>query len=139
MRVTAGGVSAVSDRGFLVTNSGHDYFINDGSTAGDEYTTAIGNDLNSGKTPDAPMASLAALVRAYALGPGDTVHIDTGTYTLLSDVVLAQGDSGDADASGHRLTFQGRPEQATSQRWIGAMSTATISTSPARTMSRSRT
>jgi Ca2+-binding RTX toxin-like protein len=107
VRVTAGGVSAVSERGFLVTNSGHDYFINDASTTGDEYTTAIGNDLNSGKTPDAPMASLAALVRAYTLGPGDTVHIDTGSYKLLSDVVLGQGDSGEADASGHRLTFQG--------------------------------
>ncbi|MBC9882178.1 LEPR-XLL domain-containing protein, partial [Bradyrhizobium sp. INPA01-394B] len=107
VRVTAGGVSAVSEHGFLVANSGHDYFINDGSTVGDEYTSAVGNDLNSGKTPDAPMASLAALVRAYALGPGDTVHIDTGSYKLLSDVVLGQGDSGDADAVGHRLTFQG--------------------------------
>ena len=67
VRVTVGGVSGVSNQGFIVTNAGHDYFINDNSTVGDEYTSAVGSDLNSGKTPDAPMASLAALVRAYNL------------------------------------------------------------------------
>ena len=107
VRVTANGVSSVSNQGFTVANAGHDYFINDNSTIGDEYTSAVGNDLNSGKTPDAPMASLAALVRAYTLGPGDIVHIDTGSYTLLTDVTLDQTDSGTGTGAGQTLTFQG--------------------------------
>ena len=107
IRVTAAGVVGTSNTPFLVAPAGHDYYINDASTVGDEYTIAVGNDLNSGKTADAPMASVAALVRAYNLGAGDIVHIDTGNYTLLSDVVLSQTDSGDANVDGHRLTFQG--------------------------------
>ncbi len=66
----------------LLANGGTSYYVNDGSTAGDQYTTAVGNDANSGKSPDQPMASLGALLRAYTLTAGDTVYIDTGSYTL---------------------------------------------------------
>src|SRR5690606_41292493 len=43
-----------SDQGFLIANAGTAYYVNDGSLAGDEYTTAVGDNANSGKTPDAP-------------------------------------------------------------------------------------
>ena len=70
----------------MIAPAGHTYYINDGSKTGDVYTTAVGSDANSGKTPDAPMASLASLLSFYHLQPGDTVYIDSGTYNLSSDL-----------------------------------------------------
>ena len=52
----------VSKQPFLVANNGPDYYVNDGSISGDVYTTAPGNNANSGKTPNAPMASFHATV-----------------------------------------------------------------------------
>jgi hypothetical protein len=101
--VTVNGVSAQS-QSFLVANAGNDYYINGASTADAQYASAAGNDLNSGKTPNAPMADLAALLRAYTLLPGDVVFIDSGSYTLLTDALLGPADSG---ASGDPITFQG--------------------------------
>ena len=40
---------------FLLANGGNSFYINDASTAGDQYTTAVGNDANSGKSPDQPL------------------------------------------------------------------------------------
>ena len=79
---------------FLITNSGHDYYVNDNSKAGDVYTTAVGNNANSGKSPDQPVASLPALLTAYSFGPGDVIHVDTGTYDLITNVRLLPSDSG---------------------------------------------
>jgi hypothetical protein len=84
----------VSSGPFLITNNGHEYYINDNSQTGDVLTTTVGNNANSGKGPDQPMANLAALVAAYSLGAGDTVHVDTGTYSLLRTVVLTAQHSG---------------------------------------------
>ena len=97
VRVTSDGVSGVSGA-FLLANGGTSYYVNDGSTVGDQYTTAVGNDANSGKSPDQPMASLGALLRAYTLRPGDTVYVDTGNYTLPTDLTLGVSSSGTAAA-----------------------------------------
>jgi hypothetical protein len=97
MRVTAttgSKPSYVSAGDFLVAPSGHHYYINDGTTAGDQYATAVGNDSNSGKTPDQPMATLSALLAAYTLQPGDIVYVDNGTYNLIRNVVLGPQQSG---------------------------------------------
>jgi len=60
---------ATTPETFLVANSGHDYYVNDQFTAGDVFTTAVGNNANSGKSPDQPVASLPALLTAYTFGP----------------------------------------------------------------------
>ncbi len=80
--------SGLSQQQFLIANNGDNYYINPGATTGAVYTTAPGNDANSGKDPADPMATLAALLQAYPLGPGDTVYVDTGDYTLLRNVDL---------------------------------------------------
>ena len=103
VKVTVKGVSAQSQN-FLVTNAGNDYYINGDFTANAQYTSAVGNDLNSGKSPSAPMADLGALLRAYTLEPGDVVFVDSGSYTLLTDLTLGAADSG---APGNPVTFQG--------------------------------
>lgn len=52
-------------------------YVNDNSTSNDIYTTAIGNDTNSG-TPSAPYLTIQAAVDAAS--DGDTVYVDAGYY-----------------------------------------------------------
>ncbi len=87
-------VTDVSDRPFQIANAGTAYYVNDGSTAGDEFTTAVGDNANDGKTAATPMASLAALLRAYDLDAGDVIHVDTGVYSLATNILLESQDSG---------------------------------------------
>ncbi len=65
---------------FAVSARIHDYYVNDSSTAGDQYTTAVGDDANDGLTPATPKASIQGILAAYTLGAGDTILVDTGTY-----------------------------------------------------------
>ena len=109
VRVTHGnGVAArsdVSDRGFLIARAGQAFFVDDGADLGDVWTPgAVGDDLNHGMSADAPMASLEALLAAYDLRPGDVVHVDSGDYTLLRDLVVATSDGG---AEGAPVTILG--------------------------------
>ncbi|MFZ5919182.1 MAG: right-handed parallel beta-helix repeat-containing protein, partial [Chloroflexota bacterium] len=90
-------VSDVSDEGFLIANGGAHYYVNlanDADFSDNETTTAAGDNEASGKTADAPMASLAALLRAYDLDAGDIIHVDTGSYSLATNIVLEAQDSG---------------------------------------------
>jgi len=59
-----------------------------------EYTTAPGDNRNSGTDPAAPMASLRALLAAYDLQPGDTVWIDTGRYEMVATAEITAADAG---------------------------------------------
>ncbi len=97
IRVTANVASSpkdVSDEPFLITNSGTSFYVNDASTAGDEFTSATGDNLNSGKQPNRPMSSLRALLAVYDLDAGDVVQIDTGLYRLIANAVIGPEDSG---------------------------------------------
>jgi hypothetical protein len=87
-------VDDVSDTAFQIANAGAAYYVNDAATPGDEYTTAVGDNANDGKTPSTPMASLAALLRAYDLDAGDVIYVDTGVYNLATNIVLGAEDSG---------------------------------------------
>lgn len=84
----------VSDAPFSIAPAGNTFYVNDASLAGDEYATAIGNNANDGRDPSRPMASLAGLLAAYDLEPGDIVYVDTGVYTLPRNVRLEAQDSG---------------------------------------------
>ncbi|MCC6640239.1 MAG: right-handed parallel beta-helix repeat-containing protein, partial [Deltaproteobacteria bacterium] len=84
----------VSDAPFSIAPAGSTFYVNDASTAGDEYTTATGDNANDGRAPSRPMASLAGLLAAYDLDPGDTVYVDTGIYSLPRNVRLEVQDSG---------------------------------------------
>ena len=83
-----------SQHAFLIAGNGSEYFINDGESTSDAYTTALGHDRHSGKSPAQPMASLAAPLDAYDLDPGDTIYVDTGSYELLRNVQLTADDEG---------------------------------------------
>ena len=83
-----------SDNGFLVAHGGTLFYVNDRNWAGDLYTTALGDDLNSGRMPQSPMRSLKALLDAYDLDPGDTVYVDNGSYTSRVNLVIGEADAG---------------------------------------------
>jgi len=84
------------------------YFVNDGATADDEFTTAIGDDLNDGKSPAAPKASVQSVIDEYDLEPGDTVFVDSGSYILTTNIVVGSDDGGSADGRVHFLGVKGK-------------------------------
>ncbi|HHM12371.1 MAG TPA: hypothetical protein ENJ16_02380, partial [Planctomycetaceae bacterium] len=99
------GAEGVSDRPFAIVPSTPEFYVNDADTTGDEFTTAPGDNRNTGKSPDQPMASIRALFSAYDLGPGDVVFIDTGVYPQRRSLVISSSDAG--------VTLQGALEHET--------------------------
>ncbi len=90
----SGGIIDESDSSFRITHAGTQYYVNDNSLTGDVLTTAIGNNSASGKSPDQPMASLAALLTSYNFGPGDVIYIDSGVHRLNRTLTLNSSFSG---------------------------------------------
>ena len=79
---------------FTVSGKITSYYVNDGSTTGDVYTTAPGSDSNDGLTPATPKATIQALLNEYALGAGDIIYVDTGTYDVTTTISLGVANSG---------------------------------------------
>ncbi|MEX0330671.1 MAG: right-handed parallel beta-helix repeat-containing protein [Puniceicoccaceae bacterium] len=79
---------------FLIANSGNRYYVNDDSLDNDVFRTAVGNNANSGKDPGSPMRNLEALLTVYSPGQGDTIFVDSGTYTLSRNLVVTAEQSG---------------------------------------------
>lgn len=95
------GVAGVMLAGAM-TGSAALYYVNDGyDPVNDVYTTAGGNDVNSGTAPDAPKLTIAGIL-TNTFAPGDIIYIDTGTYA--ANVVLGATVVG---AAGNRIVFQG--------------------------------
>ena len=78
------------------------YYVNDAyDPVNDVYTTAGGNNDNTGTTPGSPKATLGNLIGTVSLAAGDVVYIDTGTYapTVISNTVVG--------TAGNPILFQG--------------------------------
>ena len=66
-----------------LTGLSKNYYVNDNSTTGDVYCTAIGASGNTGLTKGSPKQTITqinALTGGSALANGDTVFVDAGTY-----------------------------------------------------------
>ncbi len=81
-------IETASRENFAIPAASSNYYINDGSLAGDQWSTAVGSNRNTGTTAGDPVANLIPLLSEYALGPGTTVHIDTGNYVEVRNVVI---------------------------------------------------
>lgn len=80
---------------------GATYYVDDGVTNGNVYTTAPGNDANPGTSPATPMRTLTNLLHNVGLLPGDVVYIDTGVYPSYTVTVTNSGSMGSP------IVFQG--------------------------------
>ncbi|MEW6157227.1 MAG: right-handed parallel beta-helix repeat-containing protein, partial [Verrucomicrobiota bacterium] len=93
IRITRGAISDTSGL-FEITAPIAVYYVNDGAVAIGDWTTAPGNNANSGVSPDAPKASIRALLEAYELGLGDTIRVDAGVYALSANILITAADAG---------------------------------------------
>lgn len=63
-----------------------DYYVNDNSTTGDVYCSAVGDIANSGLSSSSPLPSLSDVISIYGpsgtglIAAGDNFYIDAGTY-----------------------------------------------------------
>ncbi|MBI4179264.1 right-handed parallel beta-helix repeat-containing protein [bacterium] len=55
------------------------WYVNDTSTTGDSFTSAVGSDANSGVKPNAPLRKIQTAVNFASAG--DTIFVDAGTYS----------------------------------------------------------
>ena len=80
---------------FVVRNgSSLEFYVNDASTDGDVFCSAPGSPEAHGLTPSHPMDTLGSVITRYDIEPGDTVHIDAGSYFVLNTTVIGPWDSG---------------------------------------------
>jgi parallel beta-helix repeat protein len=110
VRATSNQDAAVSDQSpknfQMRVNGPVVFYVNNGSTANDEWCTAPGNDANDGASPATPKATVQALLATYDLEPTDVVRIDTGTYNLTEPIVVDAPDGGSSSAP---VTFEASP------------------------------
>ena len=88
----------------------HDYYVNDASTANDQYCSAVGNDANDGLSPAHPKRTLHAVVASYDLGPGDTIWVDTGIYVFASSGLVVGADDGGEEGAPMRIIGSPHPD-----------------------------
>jgi hypothetical protein len=77
---------AVFDRStepFTVPENGSNYYVNDASTANDQYTTAAGSNRNDGKLPSQPLPNIDNVLRQYSLTSGSVIYVDPGSYPMI--------------------------------------------------------
>ena len=79
---------AIVDHNPIVANT---FYVNDSSTTDDVYTTAVGDNRNTGLTADAPKVVVRPLVLSYAMNTGDIVRVDTGDYVHAVNLNLSCG------------------------------------------------
>lgn len=60
-------------------------YVNDGSTVGDGYTSAVGNDITGSGSQSSPYATIAKAMSVIATG---TIYVDAGTYPLSAPVTI---------------------------------------------------
>ena len=98
-----------------VAYSGPSWYVNDTSTSGDSYTSAIGDDTTGAGSAGAPYATITkALLMAKS---GDTIYVDPGAYTApvvidTDNLTLVGADNSlaviDVGASGDGISATGR-------------------------------
>ena len=105
-------VTDVSDAAFEVAAPTNAYYVNiagDVDFTDNEYTTAAGDAGNSGISAASPLASVQAVLSTYDLEPGDVIYVDTGSYSVTTNIFIGAGDSGvriqGPVQSGHRASL----------------------------------
>jgi len=67
------------------------YYVNDGNTTNDVWTSVVGSDANSGLATNLPKRTITNLVATYNLTAGDVLYVDTGVYSNYTVVITNAG------------------------------------------------
>lgn len=94
------------------------WYVNDNSTTGDVYCTAIGSNTNNGNSPATPKLTLGAAITAAS--PGDTIFIDTGTYSGTGNINLtvAKANLTFTGAGSLKTVFDNNLASANTNYWL---------------------
>lgn len=105
---------------FVLRNAGTiSYYVNDGTTNGDVFCTAVGDDKNDGLTPGTPKATVQAILAAYELEPEDIVWVDAGLYEEGDYPIVIDGR--DSGWSNRYVTIQGSTNPVARTVWQAPM------------------
>jgi hypothetical protein len=83
------------------------YYVNDNSTVGDIYCTAVGSSSNSGTSASTPKRNLRDIwsLTGGVFGSGDIIYVDAGTYARAGSNSISDESKFDIVSAG--LTVQG--------------------------------
>jgi hypothetical protein len=110
-----------TDKLFALHNTNIYFYVNDGSTSGDVYSTAIGSSTNTGLSPDQPLDDVRRVLERWDLEPGDVVYVDTGTYTIDSPIYVDRFDAGiRTNDPAYAVTIRGSTNEAAGGSIINA-------------------
>ncbi|MEQ1825678.1 MAG: right-handed parallel beta-helix repeat-containing protein [Pirellula sp.] len=107
---------------FSVPENTEDFYVNDGQTVSDEYTSAIGDNRNTGKHAGAPKPYPNNVLRTYTVGTGNSMYVDSGNYNLLYPLVISSNNGGDDSA----FTLQGAMGGITSFTHANSLTNAPV-------------
>ena len=94
------------------------FFVNDNSTAGDLYCSAIGNNSNSGTSPLDPVESLSYVLNTIGISDGDVIVIDTGVYFETDANLNLFNNNITINGAGSSLTiFDNNQSSSDANRW----------------------
>lgn len=94
------------------------FFVNDNSTAGDLYCSAIGNNSNSGISPLDPVESLSYVLNTIGISDGDVIVIDTGVYFETDANLNLSNNNITINGAGSSLTiFDNNQSSSDANRW----------------------
>ena len=94
------------------------FFVNDNSTAGDLYCSAIGNNSNSGTSPLDPVESLTYVLNTIGISDGDVIVIDTGVYFETDANLNLSNNNITINGAGSSLTiFDNNQSSSDANRW----------------------
>lgn len=94
------------------------FFVNDNSTSGDLYCSAIGNNSNSGTSPLDPVESLSYILNTIGISDGDVIVIDTGVYFETDANLNLSNNNITINGAGSSLTiFDNNQSSSDANRW----------------------
>ena len=76
-----------SSEAFTVPENTNTFFVNDKSLSGDQFTSAIGNNRNTGKVASAPKPYPNNIMRIYSLGANQTLSARRGRLSSAESAV----------------------------------------------------
>ncbi len=88
------GINSENEQCVDIRNSSYNFYVNDGVTVGDIYTSAAGSPANDGLSTSAPLDSVQGILTRYDTEGGDTIWADTGIYDVTADMIIYWSDSG---------------------------------------------